>query len=60
MCADSVFSAPSKPTRLDRTDKTLCPGADGNLPLKEFMDQTEKEYIIEVLRRNKGQVATDL
>ncbi len=33
------------------------PGPEGQLPLKEDMDRREKEYILGVLRRNRGQVA---
>jgi len=41
----------------DNTEKHQTPGPDEHLPLKEFMDQTEKEHIIKVLQENKGQVA---
>jgi two-component system, NtrC family, C4-dicarboxylate transport response regulator DctD len=41
----------------DCVEKPQPPGQEGNLPLKEFMDQTEKTFIIGVLQKNKGQVA---
>jgi two-component system, NtrC family, C4-dicarboxylate transport response regulator DctD len=33
-----------------------APVQDKHLQLKEFMDETEKAYIIEALRKNRGQV----
>jgi two-component system, NtrC family, C4-dicarboxylate transport response regulator DctD len=41
----------------DRSEKNPVLEPDGHLPLKEFMDQTEKAYIIGVLQKNKGRVA---
>jgi two-component system, NtrC family, C4-dicarboxylate transport response regulator DctD len=41
----------------DSTEKHSTPEPDGRLPLKEFMDQTEKTYIVGALQKNKGQVA---
>ncbi len=42
----------------EEEDKGPVPRQDhGRLPLKEFMDHTEKEYIIEVLRETEGQAA---
>jgi two-component system, NtrC family, C4-dicarboxylate transport response regulator DctD len=44
-------------TVADHAEKPHTPDLDGHLPLKEFMDQTEKTYIIGALQKNKGQVA---
>ena len=42
---------------VDSIEKQPALEQDGHLPLKEFMDKTEKTYIIGVLQKNKGRVA---
>ncbi len=51
-----ILGALDENTTADSTEKQQAPEPDGHLPLKEFINQTEKEYIIGILRKNKGQV----
>ncbi len=51
-----ILGAPGTEQNRDCSQSSQTPESDNKLPLKQFLDQTEKAYIIDILSETKGQV----